>query len=111
MDARIVVGIGNIYANESLFLARIHPSRSCGRISLERYRRLACEIKDVLRQAIELGGTSLRDFVNEDGHPGYFSLSLNVYGRDNEPCPICGTALSHRRIGQRSSFFCARCQR
>jgi len=110
MDARIVVGVGNIYANESLFLARIHPSRACGRISLERYRRLADEIKGVLRHAIGQGGTSLRDFVREDGNPGYFSLSLNVYGRANEPCPICGTPLSQRRIGQRSSFFCARCQ-
>lgn len=111
MDGRIVVGVGNIYANESLFLSRIHPARGCGRISLERYQRLADQIKGVLRHAIEQGGTSLRDFVREDGHPGYFGQSLNVYGRDCEPCPNCGAALSQRRIGQRSSFFCSRCQR
>ncbi len=110
MDARTVVGVGNIYANESLFLARIHPARHCNRISLERYQCLANEIKGVLRHAIEQGGTSLRDFVREDGNPGYFSLSLQVYGRENAPCPTCGKLLSQRRIGQRSSFFCSRCQ-
>ncbi|MEA3275780.1 MAG: bifunctional DNA-formamidopyrimidine glycosylase/DNA-(apurinic or apyrimidinic site) lyase [Pseudomonadota bacterium] len=111
MDTRVVVGVGNIYANESLFLAGIHPARPCGRVSRKRYRRLAQAVKDVLRSAIEQGGTTLRDFVQEDGSPGYFALSLKVYGREGEPCPACGAPIRRRRIGQRSSYYCPRCQR
>lgn len=111
MDARVVVGVGNIYANESLFLAGIHPARPCARVGLARYRRLALVIKAVLNSAIAQGGTTLRDYVQEDGNPGYFALSLKVYGRTGEPCPGCGGPLRQARIGQRSSFFCPHCQR
>jgi formamidopyrimidine-DNA glycosylase len=111
MDARVVAGVGNIYANESLFLAGIHPGRPCNRISQTRYRVLADCMKQVLEAAISKGGTSLRDFVREDGSAGYFSLSLAVYGRTGAACPKCGAAIRQRRIGQRSSFYCPRCQR
>jgi formamidopyrimidine-DNA glycosylase len=111
MDARVVVGVGNIYANESLFLAGIHPSRPSNRVSRERYRRLADQIKRVLEAAIAEGGTTLRDFVQEDGSPGYFSLSLKVYGRAGQTCLSCGETIRQRRIGERSSFYCPRCQR
>ncbi|MCG6861137.1 MAG: bifunctional DNA-formamidopyrimidine glycosylase/DNA-(apurinic or apyrimidinic site) lyase [Chromatiaceae bacterium] len=110
MDAQTVVGVGNIYANESLFLAGIHPARPSNRIGRERYRRLATAIRRVLASAIDQGGTTLRDFVREDGRPGYFALSLKVYGRTGDPCPGCGAPIRQRRIGQRSSFFCPRCQ-
>lgn len=111
MDGRVVVGIGNIYANEALFRARIHPQRAAGDIGLVRYRRLATAIRQVLTEAIEQGGTSLRDFNQADGRPGYFAVALQVYGRAGQPCPACGRPLLEHRIGQRSSFFCGRCQR
>jgi formamidopyrimidine-DNA glycosylase len=111
MDGRRVAGVGNIYANESLFLAGIHPGRASGRVSAARYQRLAESIRTVLRRAIREGGTSLRDFVREDGQPGYFARDLQVYGRDGLPCLRCGGTIRQRRIGQRSSFFCVRCQR
>lgn len=111
MDAELVVGVGNIYANESLFRAGIHPSRPCNRVGRERYRRLAAEIQNVLASAIDQGGTSLRDFVREDGGPGYFVRSLKVYGHAGEPCLRCGRPIRQRRIGQRSSFYCPGCQR
>lgn len=111
MDARCVVGVGNIYASESLHLAGIHPARPCGRISVARYQRLAETIRRVLTEAIAQGGTSLRDFVQEDGRPGYFAQSLHVYGRAGEPCHGCGAPLRLQRIGQRSSVYCHRCQR
>jgi formamidopyrimidine-DNA glycosylase len=110
MDASVVVGIGNIYANESLFLAGIHPARACHRIGLARYRRLAEVVRSVLQASITQGGTTLRDFVQEDGNPGYFAQSLRVYGRTGEPCVGCAAPLRQRRIGQRSSFYCPRCQ-
>ena len=110
MDAAVVVGVGNIYANESLSLAGIHPARACDRIGIERYRRLAEVIRAVLGAAIEQGGTTLRDFVREDGQPGYFAQSLRVYGREGESCRVCGEQIRQRRIGQRSSFYCPRCQ-
>ena len=111
MDSRIVAGLGNIYANEALFLAGIHPLRAAGRISRERYARLAQAIRQVLNEAIAQGGTTLRDFTASDGRPGYFQLHLRVYGRDGEPCPRCGRALRGVRQGQRSSFLCGHCQR
>lgn len=111
MDSRILVGVGNIYASEALFMAGIHPARLAGRIGLTRYRRLAATVKRVLAAAIEQGGTTLRDFLREDGNPGYFAQSLHVYGRADEPCRRCGSIIRLVRIGQRSSFYCARCQR
>ncbi|MEN8175448.1 MAG: bifunctional DNA-formamidopyrimidine glycosylase/DNA-(apurinic or apyrimidinic site) lyase [Pseudomonadota bacterium] len=111
MNSQVVVGVGNIYASESLFLAGIHPARAAGRISRARYDRLENAIRNRLVAAIEQGGTTLRDFVREDGRPGYFTQQLAVYGRDGEPCPACGRAIALRVIGQRSSYFCSRCQR
>ena len=111
MDGHIVVGVGNIYASESLFMAGIHPQRAAGRIGPRRYPRLAHSIKQVLTAAIAEGGTSLRDFVQEDGNPGYFAQQLRVYGREGGPCPACGQPVRQRRIGQRSSFYCPCCQR
>lgn len=111
MDAKTVVGVGNIYASEALFAAGIHPRRPAGRISRQRYDALAGTIRKTLADAIEVGGTSLRDFTAGDGTPGYFGQSLKVYGRDGEPCPRCGAAIRREVIGQRSTFFCPRCQR
>lgn len=111
MDGRIVVGVGNIYASESLFLAGIRPHTAAGRISRARYRRLADAIKQVLARAIEQGGTTLRDFTGGDGQPGYFAQQLNVYGRTGEPCPKCGGPVREAVLGQRSTFFCGCCQR
>ncbi len=110
MNAHIVVGVGNIYASESLFLSGIHPQRAAGRISLKRYEILAENIKNVLSHAIELGGTTLRDFVKEDGKPGYFANELNVYNQTGKPCPVCKSPIKVRTISQRSSFFCVQCQ-
>ncbi len=111
MDARVVAGIGNIYANEALWVAAIDPRRSAGRIAKERYQRLADAIRQVLREAIEAGGTTLRDFVREDGRPGYFGRVLRVYGRACAPCLRCGTPIRRGVLGQRSTFWCPRCQR
>lgn len=111
MDAKTVVGVGNIYASEALFAAGIHPRRPAGRISRARYELLADTIRTTLSAAIELGGTSLRDFTVGDGTPGYFGQSLKVYGRYGEPCPACGEPIRREVIGQRSTFFCPRCQR
>lgn len=110
MDGRIVVGVGNIYANEALFLAGIRPTRAAGRVSLVAYEALAGAIKAVLGAAIEMGGTTLRDFVNQDGQPGYFQQSLWVYGREGERCKRCGAALKGVRLGQRATVFCPDCQ-
>ncbi len=110
MNSGIVVGVGNIYASEALFLAGIHPNRQAGRISRKRYQKLADSIKAVLTQAIAQGGTTLKDFVNEQGKPGYFQQSLNVYGRSGRPCPQCHNPVQSIKISQRSSFFCPHCQ-
>jgi formamidopyrimidine-DNA glycosylase len=111
MDGQVVVGVGNIYASEALFMAGIHPRRPAGRVSRARYDDLAERVKAVLADAITQGGTTLRDFVNGAGEPGYFAQSLRVYDRSGEACRQCGTAIRSERIGQRSSFFCPRCQR
>lgn len=111
MDGRIVVGVGNIYANEALFLSGIRPDRAAGRISLARYKALANNIKQVLTSAIEQGGTTLRDFVGGDGKPGYFSQQLFVYGRGGKPCKRCGKNLQEVRLGQRNTVYCVACQR
>ena len=111
MDGKIVVGVGNIYANEALFFAGIRPDRAAGRISRARYERLAMEIKRVLTSAIEQGGTTLRDFVGGDGKPGYFAQQLYVYGRENQPCKRCGQMLKKCTLGQRTTVYCVACQR
>lgn len=110
MNAQIVVGVGNIYANEALFRAGIHPLRAAGRISLARMDGLVDAIRQVLADAIRHGGTTLRDFVGGDGRPGYFKQSLNVYDRAGQPCRHCARPIRLRVIGQRASFFCGRCQ-
>jgi formamidopyrimidine-DNA glycosylase len=111
MDNAVVVGVGNIYASEALFAAGIDPRRAAGKVSRERYARLAAEVKRILAWAIERGGTTLRDFLNPDGAPGYFFRELNVYGRAGEPCRVCATPIRQVTLGQRSTFWCPRCQR
>ena len=110
MHAGTVVGVGNIYANEALFLAGIRPRVAAGRVSRSRCVALAGAIRDVLTHAIGMGGTTLRDFVNPQGSPGYFQQSLYVYGRAGKPCRHCQEPIAQKRIGQRSTFYCARCQ-
>ena len=111
MDGHIVVGVGNIYANEALFGAGIRPDRAAGKVSRARFHALADEVKRVLARSIEQGGTTLRDFVGGDGKPGYFKQQLLVYGRGGEPCTTCGRMLEEVRLGQRSTVFCRGCQR
>ncbi|WP_291510377.1 bifunctional DNA-formamidopyrimidine glycosylase/DNA-(apurinic or apyrimidinic site) lyase [Acidithiobacillus sp.] len=111
MDAHTVVGVGNIYANESLFRAGIDPRRAAGRISAARYEVLVTAIGEVLREAIAQGGTTLRDFLQPDGGNGYFRLSLQAYGREGEPCTRCGRTLRGLRLGGRATVFCPNCQR
>ena len=111
MDSHTVVGIGNIYASEALYMAGIHPKRAAGRISKKKYELLAEVVREVLNDAIAMGGTSLRDFVNSDGKPGYFRLELNVYGKGGEPCISCRTLIREIRQGQRATFYCPECQR
>ena len=111
MDSKVVVGVGNIYANESLFLAGINPKRNAGKISKPRYEKLVECIQQVLQQAIDVGGTSLKDFTGSDGEPGYFAQSLHVYGRKGEPCYVCEGTLKEIRQGQRSTVYCSQCQK
>ena len=111
MDGKIVVGVGNIYANEALFMAGIRPARAAGRVALSRYELLAQTIKAVLGDAIEQGGTTLRDFVGGDGSPGYFAQQLRVYGRQGQPCRVCKSVLKEIRQGGRSTVYCPDCQR
>lgn len=110
MDGKVVVGVGNIYANEALFLAGIRPTIAAGRLSKARYVALVEQIKTVLAKAIEQGGTTLKDFVGGDGKPGYFAQQLNVYGRGGEKCPSCDTLLKEIRQGQRATVYCSACQ-
>lgn len=111
MNSHIVAGVGNIYANEALFHAGISPKIAAGRISVMRYERLVQAIKQTLQQAIEAGGSSLRDFVNSDGNPGYFQQQYWVYGRADQPCKKCDRVIKQIKQGQRSSFYCPGCQR
>lgn len=111
MNAAVVVGVGNIYASEALFRAGIAPTTPAGRVSRERMAALAGAIREVLTEAIAVGGTTLRDYVNADGLPGYFRQKLFVYERDGEPCRRCGTGIRHRVLGQRSTYSCPACQR
>lgn len=111
MNNRIVVGVGNIYACEALFRSGIHPKRKAGKVSKTRLHNLHGEIRTVLTEAIEQGGTTLRDFVNESGQPGYFKQQLHVYGREGLPCTTCGSGIKRIVIGNRSTFYCSQCQR
>jgi formamidopyrimidine-DNA glycosylase len=110
MDSHNVVGVGNIYANEALFMAGIHPTRHAGKIALSRYQNLAGCIKTVLLSAIEQGGTTLRNYVNETGSPGYFKQQLHVYGRGQLPCKNCLQPLTETRLSNRTTVFCRNCQ-
>ncbi len=111
MDQAVVVGVGNIYAAEALFMAGISPMRTAGSISRRRYQALADAVKVILAHAIERGGTTLRDFISPDGAPGYFEQELLVYGRGGLPCRHCGRLLKQANIGQRASVWCTHCQR
>jgi len=111
MNASVVVGIGNIYANESLFRAGILPRTRAGRLSRERCGRLVASVKDTLLDALAAGGSSLRDFVHSDGASGYFQQRYYVYDRAALPCLVCGTHIRVARLGQRSSFYCTTCQK
>jgi formamidopyrimidine-DNA glycosylase len=110
LDSHVIAGIGNIYANEALFRAGIDPRRAAGRIGRERCTRLIESLRAVLNEAIRAGGSTLRDFRRADGNPGYFQLSLQVYGRAGEPCPVCGTPIRRQVLGARSLYYCPRCQ-
>jgi formamidopyrimidine-DNA glycosylase len=110
MDAAVVVGVGNIYASESLFRAGIHPRRAAGRVSRTDMARLAAAVHTVLQEAVNFGGTTLRDFYSGEGEPGYFRNELRVYERAGEPCIACGTPIRQITQGQRSTYFCPRCQ-
>ncbi len=111
MDAKLVVGVGNIYASESLFRAGIHPALPANKLTKPKAERLVAAIKEVLAESITQGGTTLRDFLNSDGQPGYFAQRLSVYGRKGEACRVCGGIISHKVMGQRATFWCAGCQR
>ena len=111
MDQAVVVGVGNIYAAESLFRAGISPLRAAGKVSRERYAALADAVKAILAYAITRGGTTLRDFLSPDGAPGYFEQELSAYGRGGESCPRCGRPMKQALVGQRTTVWCGYCQR
>lgn len=110
MDNKQVVGVGNIYANESLFISQILPTRTAGSLTPEEWQLLVKTIKEVLAKAIKQGGTTLKDFAQADGKPGYFAQELLVYGRSGEPCFKCGAQIQEKKIGQRNTFYCRTCQ-
>ena len=110
MDANVVVGVGNIYASEALFRAGISPLRQAGRVSRKAYAQLARSVREVLAEAIDAGGTTIRDFMDNEGRPGYFKQELKVYGRGGEQCTACGSTIKQTRLGQRSTFYCVKCQ-
>ena len=111
MDNHLVVGVGNIYANEALFRAGIRPTVAAHRLSRPRLARLVEVVRAVLAEAIAKGGSTLRDYVDASGEPGYFQLDYFVYGREGAPCRVCSTPIRHKRLGGRASFYCPRCQR
>lgn len=111
MNSHIVVGVGNIYASEALFTAGVRPGRAAGRVSHAECEKLVDAIKNILQRSIDQGGTTLRDFVNSDGEPGYFKQSLHVYGKEGQPCDQCGSQIKQKTLGQRSTFYCSSCQR
>lgn len=110
MNNRYAVGVGNIYANESLFLSGIHPQTPANKLTRAQTDSLVSNIKQVLAKAIEQGGTTLKDFLTPDGKPGYFKQELNVYGRQGEACPVCATPIVRITQNQRASYFCPQCQ-
>lgn len=111
MDAKVVVGVGNIYASEALFRAGILPRSAANRVSKPRLAKLVAAIREVLTDSIREGGTTLRDFLNPEGEPGYFRQRLFVYERKGEPCRVCGTPIRHAVLGQRSTYWCPKCQK
>ena len=111
MDQATVVGVGNIYVAESLFQARVKPQRAAGSLNRSECTRLVNAIQGILRHAIARGGTTLRDFINPDGAPGYFEQELFVYGREGEPCKVCGQPIKAAKLGPRQSLYCGKCQR
>lgn len=111
MDSHIVVGVGNIYANEALFNAGIRPQRPAGELDANDCERLVSAIRSALERAIAMGGTTLRDFVNAEGKPGYFQQTLSVYGRKGQPCQLCTQPVELLKIAQRASYYCPNCQR
>jgi formamidopyrimidine-DNA glycosylase len=111
MDASVVVGVGNIYASESLFHAAIHPKTRASHLSKPRLSRLVDAIRSVLEESIATGGTTLRDFVDPDGNPGYFRQRLHTYGRAGQPCRVCSTPIRHAILGQRATYWCPACQK
>lgn len=111
MNSHVVVGVGNIYASESLFMSSINPLRKAGSLSKPRCEKLVTAIKQILKAAIKQGGTTLRDFTREDGKPGYFAQQLQVYGRANEPCPSCDKVIKQISQQNRSTFYCTNCQK
>ncbi|WP_185233555.1 bifunctional DNA-formamidopyrimidine glycosylase/DNA-(apurinic or apyrimidinic site) lyase [Teredinibacter franksiae] len=111
MDSKVVVGVGNIYANEALFAASIHPLKAAGKVSRAAVEQLCLEIKQVLKEAIAQGGTTLKDFTDSEGKPGYFAQKLKVYGRAGQPCSQCGKPLTEKRLAQRATIYCTQCQR
>ncbi|MGC7589152.1 bifunctional DNA-formamidopyrimidine glycosylase/DNA-(apurinic or apyrimidinic site) lyase [Bisgaard Taxon 46] len=111
MDNAVVVGVGNIYANETLFLCGLHPQKTAGSLTKAQCLQLVEKVKQVLTTAIQQGGTTLKDFLQPDGRPGYFAQELLVYGNKDKPCPKCGTKIESLVIGQRNSFYCPKCQK
>lgn len=111
MDSHVVVGVGNIYACEALFMAGIRPSKAAGKVSLRVLEKLVTAIQEVLAASIEMGGTTLRDFLNEKGEPGYFKQTLRVYDREGELCLVCGKKIERLVLANRSTFFCPKCQK
>ncbi len=111
MNGHIVVGVGNIYASEALFIAGINPNKAAGKVSKKSYIALTAAIKTILSKAIKSGGTTLKDFSSPDGSPGYFVQQLNVYGKKSEPCPQCKKPIMQKIINQRATYYCTTCQK
>jgi len=111
MDNKNVVGIGNIYACETLFESQVNPKQPAGSISLSRWKRVVDCSKEVLARAIASGGSTISDFIGSDGKKGYFQLSLKVYGRESQPCSVCNDFILKEKISGRATFFCKKCQK
>ncbi len=111
MDARRLVGVGNIYASETLFAARISPEKKAGKITLPAWKDILTQLRRILKTSIAAGGTTLKDFFSSDGEPGYYAIKLSVYGKEGQPCPRCGKTISRATHSGRSTFFCRTCQK